>query len=146
MVTPRLATAKPTPDLHPEQATALGLLAAVAPWLAAEIIHEYCTFISRLGPAPGLMAELSSVKVGEVDFLECAPENWIGVGGAYGRDLSLLAERFPLACHGLSLSLGGCLPLNQTCLNRPGVFSISIGCACTVSTSAIAPMMVISTT
>jgi len=64
------------------------------------------------------MAELLSVKVGEVDFLECAPENWIGVGGAYGRDLSLLAERFPLACHGLSLSLGGCLPLNQTLLEQ----------------------------
>ncbi|MDI9776547.1 HvfB family MNIO-type RiPP peptide maturase [Pseudomonas fluorescens] len=71
-----------------------------------------------LGLRRGLMAELSSVKVGEVDFLECAPENWIGVGGAYGRDLSLLAERFPLACHGLSLSLGGCLPLNQTLLEQ----------------------------
>lgn len=71
-----------------------------------------------LGLRRGLMAELSSVKAGEVDFLECAPENWIGVGGAYGRDLSLLAERFPLACHGLSLSLGGCLPLNQTLLEQ----------------------------
>jgi uncharacterized protein (UPF0276 family) len=47
-----------------------------------------------------------------VDFLECAPENWIGVGGAYGQSLARLAERFPLSCHGLSLSLGGPAPLD----------------------------------
>lgn len=42
----------------------------------------------------------------DVDFLEVAPENWIGVGGRFGRQLRSYTERFPLFCHGLSLSLG----------------------------------------
>lgn len=47
-----------------------------------------------------------------VDFLELAPENWIGVGGRFGRQFRSLAERFPLVCHGLSLSIGGPAPLD----------------------------------
>lgn len=47
-----------------------------------------------------------------VDFLELAPENWIGVGGRFGREFRALAERFPLVCHGLSLSLGSPAPLD----------------------------------
>ena len=43
----------------------------------------------------------------DVDFLEVAPENWIGVGGAYGRRLRELTARYPFVNHGLSLSLGG---------------------------------------
>ena len=54
----------------------------------------------------------------DFDFLECAPENWIGVGGALGEALEDLSARHPLACHGLSLSLGGCAPLDETFLAR----------------------------
>lgn len=46
------------------------------------------------------------------DFLEVAPENWIDVGGRFGRQFRALRERFPLVCHGLSLSLGGPQPLD----------------------------------
>ncbi len=46
------------------------------------------------------------------DFLEIAPENWIDVGGRFGRQFRALSERFPLVCHGLSLSLGGPQPLD----------------------------------
>ncbi len=54
---------------------------------------------------------------GEVpDFLELAPENWIGVGGRWGRGLKALGERFPIVAHGLSLSLGGPDPLDQALL------------------------------
>ncbi|TGD76262.1 DUF692 domain-containing protein [Mangrovimicrobium sediminis] len=42
-----------------------------------------------------------------LDFLEVAPENWIGVGGRYGREFRALAERFPIVLHGLSLDIGG---------------------------------------
>ena len=52
------------------------------------------------------------------DFLECAPENWIGVGGAMGEALDDLSARHPLTCHGLSLSLGGFAPLDETFLAR----------------------------
>lgn len=40
------------------------------------------------------------------DFLEFAPENWMGMGGAWKRVLDKAVERFPITCHGLSLSLG----------------------------------------
>ncbi len=41
-----------------------------------------------------------------VDFMEVAPENWIGIGGRFGRRFRYFTERFPFVCHGLSLSLG----------------------------------------
>lgn len=69
--------------------------------------------LTGLGLRRGLMPELLDLTPGAVDFLECAPENWIGVGGAYGRGLAQLAERYALSCHGLSLSLGGSLPLDR---------------------------------
>ncbi|MGE8399065.1 MAG: DUF692 family multinuclear iron-containing protein, partial [Burkholderiales bacterium] len=47
-----------------------------------------------LGLRRGLMPELLTLEEGAVDFLECAPENWIAVGGAYGRGLAQLTERF----------------------------------------------------
>lgn len=54
----------------------------------------------------------------DVDFLEVAPENWIGVGGAYGRRFRELAMRYPFVNHGLSLSLGGPGPLDREFLAR----------------------------
>ena len=53
------------------------------------------------------MGPLLSMDDDAVDFLEIAPENWIGVGGRFGDDLTALAERFPLVMHGLSLDIGG---------------------------------------
>ena len=54
----------------------------------------------------------------DVDFLEIAPENWIGVGGLYGRRLRELTARHPFVTHGLSLSLGGPGPLDRGFLER----------------------------
>ena len=54
----------------------------------------------------------------DVDFLEVAPENWIGVGGAYGRRPRELTARYPFASHGLSLSIGGPAPLDREFLTR----------------------------
>ncbi|GAB6034868.1 HvfB family MNIO-type RiPP peptide maturase [Galenea microaerophila] len=47
-----------------------------------------------------------------IDFLEIAPENWVKMGGANGKKLRQLTERFPFVCHGLSLDLGGIRPLD----------------------------------
>lgn len=47
-----------------------------------------------------------------LQFVEIAPENWIDMGGKYAADLRWFAERYPIACHGLCLSLGGPDPLN----------------------------------
>jgi len=40
------------------------------------------------------------------DFIELAPENWIGMGGYWKKKLDAVAERYPITCHGLSLSIG----------------------------------------
>ncbi len=47
-----------------------------------------------------------------LDFLEVAPENWIGVGGRLGRQFRELARRQPVLLHGLSLDIGGPDPLD----------------------------------
>jgi len=54
----------------------------------------------------------------DVDFFEVAPENWIGVGGAYGRRLRELEARYAFVNHGLSLSIGGPGPLDREFLGR----------------------------
>ena len=54
----------------------------------------------------------------QISFFEIAPENWIGAGGKYAEQLAWFAERFPLACHGLSLSIGGPDPLNEVFLGQ----------------------------
>ncbi|MDF0729628.1 DUF692 domain-containing protein [Pseudomonas entomophila] len=77
--------------------------------------HE--PLLTGLGLRRGLLAELLAMDDGAVDFLECAPENWINVGGAYGKGLAQLAERFAIACHGLSLSLGASAPLDRNLLD-----------------------------
>ncbi len=54
-----------------------------------------------------------TLTVDQVDFLEVAPENWIGVGGRYGRWFREFTERFPFVIHGLSLSIGAPAPLDE---------------------------------
>jgi uncharacterized protein (UPF0276 family) len=71
-----------------------------------------------LGLRRALLGPLQDAAPGAFDFLECAPDNWIGVGGRQGAALAALSERHPLACHGLSLSLGGTAPLDDTHLLR----------------------------
>ena len=39
-------------------------------------------------------------------WFEIAPENWMGRGGFFKRVLHGVRERFPVVCHGLSLSIG----------------------------------------
>ena len=74
------------------------------------------------GAGLGLRRELiPALKVqvpSAIDFFEIAPENWIDLGGASGRDLRHFTERFPVVCHGLSLSLGGPTPLDEIFLRR----------------------------
>lgn len=40
------------------------------------------------------------------DFVEFAPENWLNMGGYWKRVLDQVSERYPVVCHGLSLSIG----------------------------------------
>ena len=74
------------------------------------------TNAAGLGLRRALLSLLQTAETGAFDFLECAPDNWIGVGGRYGEALQDLTSRYPLVCHGLSLSLGGVEPFDETYL------------------------------
>ena len=65
-----------------------------------------------LGLRRALLGPLTSMDQGAVDFLEAAPENWIGVGGRYGKQFRAMAERYPIVLHGLSLNIGGPDPID----------------------------------
>lgn len=76
-----------------------------------------------LGLRRGLLPSLLAMDDDAVDFLEVAPDNWIGVGGQFGDALSELSARFPLSCHGLSLSLGGSASLDMDLLRATRQFN-----------------------
>lgn len=83
-----------------------------------------------LGLRRGLLPELVDMKDDAVDFMEFAPENWIGVGGRFGRQFRSLTERFPVVCHGLSLSLGSPAPLDTAFLKTVKAFLDELDVAC----------------
>jgi uncharacterized protein (UPF0276 family) len=69
-----------------------------------------------VGLRRSMLPELAGRADSRVDFMEVAPENWIGVGGAFGRQFRRCTERVPFVTHGLSLSLGGPAPLDEDLL------------------------------
>lgn len=69
-----------------------------------------------LGLRRALAGPLADPFPEEIDFMEVAPENWIGVGGRLAKTLRRFTERYPFVCHGLSLSLGGFAPLDEDLL------------------------------
>jgi uncharacterized protein (UPF0276 family) len=70
-----------------------------------------------LGLRRGLLDQLMAEPPAEIDFMEVAPENWIGVGGKLGRKLRFFTERYPFLIHGLSLSIGSPSPLNEALIH-----------------------------
>ena len=65
-----------------------------------------------IGLRRSLLNEFLQQETIAVDFMEVAPENWIGLGGRFGKQFRTLTERFPFTLHGLSLSIGGPEPLD----------------------------------
>jgi len=57
-----------------------------------------------------------------IRFFELAPENWMGAGGRSAKQLRRFTERYPFVCHGLSLSLGGPRPLDESLLRSIKAF------------------------
>ncbi len=47
------------------------------------------------------------------DWFEIAPENWIKKRGYFRKLFEKIRENFPVACHGLSLSIGSPEPVNK---------------------------------
>ena len=75
-----------------------------------------------LGLRRALLGSLSSVSTQQVQFMEVAPENWINVGGRYGRAFTEYSEKFPFVLHGLSLSIGSPSPLDWQLLKNIKAF------------------------
>lgn len=82
-----------------------------------------------LGLRRALMDDLFEVRppLTAPDFLEVAPENWIGVGGRLGRRFQALTERYPFLLHGLSLSIGSRDPLDLELVGAVGRFMTAHG-------------------
>lgn len=81
-----------------------------------------------LGLRRGLIPEwraLEQAGYGDLcrpSFIEITPENWLGMGGRFSRDLRWFTERFPVYAHGLSLSIGGPDPLDLDFITRLKTF------------------------
>lgn len=71
-----------------------------------------------LGLRQGLVPDVLAAPPDVLDFIELAPENWMELGGRFRRDLAAVRARYPIVCHGLSLSLGGPVPLDSVFLAR----------------------------
>ena len=71
-----------------------------------------------LGLRRSLLPELIEQQPEAISFFEVAPENWINVGGSYGKKFRQLTERTPLLCHGLSLSIGSPADLDFALLQK----------------------------
>jgi hypothetical protein len=74
---------------------------------------QYPVSGAGLGLRRALLNELMADPPADVDFMEVAPENWIGVGGVLGKKFRYFTERYPFVIHGLSLSIGSPAPLNE---------------------------------
>lgn len=68
---------------------------------------------SGLGLRRDLLDELEANFPADIDFMEVAPENWIGIGGKLGKRFCAFIEKVPFVTHGLSLSLGSPAPLDE---------------------------------
>lgn len=78
--------------------------------------HPFGLSGSGLGLRRPLLAPLLAHVPETLDFFEVSPENWVGVGGALGKQFRRLTERHRFVAHGLALSLGGPAPLDTAFL------------------------------
>ncbi|MDH5407682.1 MAG: DUF692 domain-containing protein [Gammaproteobacteria bacterium] len=81
-------------------------------------IKQYPVHGAGLGLRRAISDSLADPMPVQIDFMEVAPENWIGVGGAYGKQFRKFTERYPFMLHGLSLSIGGPIPLDDGFLQK----------------------------
>ncbi len=69
-----------------------------------------------LGLRRALLEPLGARRWGQVDFLEVAPRTGSASAAVSAASSAELTERLPFLCHGLSLNLGGCAPLDMSLL------------------------------
>jgi uncharacterized protein (UPF0276 family) len=71
---------------------------------------------------PQIQSLYGQTQIANINFVEIAPENWIVSGGERAQQLDWFAERYPIVCHGLCLSLGGLQALNTDFLKQVKAF------------------------
>lgn len=67
-----------------------------------------------------------SLEDSPLSFLEFAPENWMGIGGYFKELLVQAADKYPITCHGLSLSLGSPEPLDWAFIKQLKEFFLQV--------------------
>ena len=76
-------------------------------------MNNYPVNGAGLGLRREVMDEMAASRLENVSFMEVAPENWIHVGGKFGKKFRAFTERYDFVCHGLSLSIGGPSELDE---------------------------------
>jgi uncharacterized protein (UPF0276 family) len=84
--------------------------------------QQYPVSGAGLGLRREKLDEMLTNDLSPVDFMEIAPENWIHVGGTFGKKLRQFTEKYDFICHGLSLSIGSPAPLDEDFVKDIGQF------------------------
>ncbi|WP_405127487.1 HvfB family MNIO-type RiPP peptide maturase [Pseudoalteromonas ulvae] len=75
-----------------------------------------------LGLRREMLDDMASLTTERPDFLEVAPENWLVLGGKFGKQFRSLTEQYSFVCHGLSLSLGSPDPIDINFVKQLKIF------------------------
>ena len=86
------------------------------------MVYLYPVNVAGLGLRRVLLGPLASVTTADVQFMEVAPENWVNVGGRYGKAFREFTEKFPCVLHRLSPSIGSPAPLYWDLLRQIKAF------------------------
>ncbi len=87
-----------------------------------KIKQQYPVSGAGLGLRREKLDEMLNSDLSAVDFMEVAPENWINVGGTFGKKFRQFTEKHDFICHGLSLSIGSPAPLDEDFVKDVGQF------------------------
>ncbi|MBS3903938.1 MAG: DUF692 domain-containing protein [Simkania sp.] len=79
-----------------------------------------------LGFRKEIAEDILALETHELAFLELAPENWMRIGGRLRKLLLQAVEKFPITCHGLSLSLGSPEPLDWGFITQLKEFFVEV--------------------
>ena len=84
--------------------------------------RQYPVSAAGLGLRREKLDDMLNSDLSPVSFMEVAPENWINVGGSYGKKFRQFTEQYDFICHGLSLSIGSPAPLDEDLVKNIGRF------------------------
>lgn len=71
-----------------------------------------------LGFRRDIAKQIINLENDKPNFIEFAPENWMQMGGMWRKRMKEALEKYPLLCHGLSLSIGSPEPLDTEFLTE----------------------------